>query len=267
MAHIHALVAENTPHLIDTLHAAYDQPLQIQLRGNTQVHVDIQGIVMSDERPCRRAAGNSPQHRGLNLKEVTLIQIITDGLHDIGASHKGIHNLRIHNQIHITLAIADFRICQAVELLRQRTQGLGQKVKIIHTDGNLAPAGAENLALYTDNIANIQKLELGILLLPQHIQLEINLDAAAAVHQHGKACLAMAADCHQAACDSNFFLALNLALKVLKLLQHLIGMVRNLKTVAKRSHSLCLKGCQLIPAHLQKLIHILFNNRLALILL
>ena len=58
-----ALVAVDPADLEDPLHAADQQPLQVQLGGDPQEQVDVERVVMGDERPGRRAAGDR-LHRG-----------------------------------------------------------------------------------------------------------------------------------------------------------------------------------------------------------
>ena len=62
------------------------------------------------------------QHGGLNLHEIAAIQEIADLLDDLGSLDKGILDLRVHDQVHISLPIAGIRIRQAVEFLRQGLQ-------------------------------------------------------------------------------------------------------------------------------------------------
>ena len=38
--------------LVDTVQPAHDQPLQVQLRSDAQIEIDIESIVMRDERPA-----------------------------------------------------------------------------------------------------------------------------------------------------------------------------------------------------------------------
>ena len=220
---------------------------------------------MGNKWTSRSTTSNSAQYRSLYLNIISLIQILTDGLHNISSSNKGIHNLWIHNQINITLTITNLCISQAVELLWQWTQRFGQHIKVVNTDSNLSTTGAEYMALNTNNITNIQQLELGILFLTQNIQLEINLNAAAAIHQYGETCLAMTTNSHQTASNGNFLGAFLLTFQMTKLLQYILSMMRNLKAMAKRSHPFSLKGSQLIPANLHQFIHILLNRSIFLV--
>ena len=64
-----ALVAEDPPDLEHALHAADDQPLEVQLERDAQVQLHVERVVMGDERPSVGAAGLDVQHRRLDLDE------------------------------------------------------------------------------------------------------------------------------------------------------------------------------------------------------
>ena len=62
-----ALVAEDPADLVDLLDAADQQPLQVQFQGDAQEQVDVERVVVRDERPRRGAAGDGVQRRRLDL--------------------------------------------------------------------------------------------------------------------------------------------------------------------------------------------------------
>jgi hypothetical protein len=70
-----ALVAEIAVDLVDALEAADHQPLEVQLRRDAQVHVDAERVVVRDERPRVRAAGNRLHHRRLDLEEAARVEV------------------------------------------------------------------------------------------------------------------------------------------------------------------------------------------------
>ena len=71
---VHALVAEDAADLIHSLQAAHDEPLQVQLRGDAHIHIDVQGVVVGDEGPGGGAAGDGVEDGGLHLHIAPLIQ-------------------------------------------------------------------------------------------------------------------------------------------------------------------------------------------------
>ena len=89
---------------------------------------------------------------------------------------------------------------EAVPLLGQRAQRLGEQLEGVHPDRDLACAGAEETALHPDPVADVQQLVAGELR-PQVVGAEVELDAAAPVQQVAEARLAVPAQAHDAARD------------------------------------------------------------------
>ncbi len=83
-----ALVAEVAVDLVHALEAADDQPLQIQLRRDAQVHVEVERVVMRHERPRRRTARDRLHHRRLDFEEIERIEEIAQVAHDARARAK-----------------------------------------------------------------------------------------------------------------------------------------------------------------------------------
>jgi len=79
-----ALVAEHPADLEHLLHTAHAQALEIQLRGDPQIQIQVVGVDMSDERCRVRAAVHLLQDRSLDLHVAALSQRITQGFHNIG---------------------------------------------------------------------------------------------------------------------------------------------------------------------------------------
>ena len=49
MLGVDALVAEDAPYLVDLVEPADDEPLEVQLRGDAQVKVLVEGVMVGDE--------------------------------------------------------------------------------------------------------------------------------------------------------------------------------------------------------------------------
>ena len=175
---IHTLVTEYTADLVYTLHTADDQSLQVQLQRDTKLNILIQRIVMCLERSCRSTAGIGYQHRCLHLDKVASVKEIADLLDDLGALDKGLFNLRIHDQIHVTLTIAGICICQTVEFLRKGLQTLGQQSDLLYMNRSLSCLCLEYLTFNTDDITDIIFLKICIRFLTYSISGHVALDAA-----------------------------------------------------------------------------------------
>ena len=72
------LVAEHPTDLEHPVHAADDQPLEVQLEGDPQVHRHVERVVVGDERTGVRTTGLGVQDRGLDLHEAAGLQRATE---------------------------------------------------------------------------------------------------------------------------------------------------------------------------------------------
>ena len=164
MVAVHTLVAEILANLIDTLETAHDEALQIELGGNTHIHVLVEGIEMGNERTGRGTSGNHLQGRGLHLGIAGFVQYATQGAEHGGTLQESVLDTVVDHQIDIALTVAqfwvvEFIVCHTVlvfhdgqwlERLRQQCQFLG-----VYTD--FARLGAEHKTLDTDEITDVQQ--------------------------------------------------------------------------------------------------------------
>ena len=70
-----ALIAEVAVDLVHALQAADDQALQVQLRRDAQVQIDVERVVMRDEGPRRGAAVQRLHHGRFDFDEAALLQL------------------------------------------------------------------------------------------------------------------------------------------------------------------------------------------------
>ena len=154
------LVPEVAVDLEHLLEAADGQPLQVQLRRDAQVELHVERVVVRDERPRERAAGNRLHHRRLDLEIAARGHELADRRRRRGCA---ISNTRresgIDDQIEIALAIADLDVGQAVPFLGQRHEALGEEVQARRPDRQLVGLGAEQPPLDADPVAEIEQLE------------------------------------------------------------------------------------------------------------
>ena len=76
-------VTEVTVDLKHAIETADHQTLQIQLRRDTQVHVDVERIMMGDERTRGRTARNHLHHRRFHFHKVAVNHELTNAGHDL----------------------------------------------------------------------------------------------------------------------------------------------------------------------------------------
>ena len=198
---IHALVAENPADLVHPIHAAHNEPLQGQFRGDAHVHIDIQRVVVGDKGTGGSAAGDGVQHGGLHLNVAHAVQIVAQVLDELGADDKIPLDLGIHHQVNVALTETGFLVGQTVEFIGQGQQGLAQQGDDLGADGNFLGLRLEDLALHADDVANVILLEAVVFFLAQLVDLHEDLDAAGAILQIAEHDLALTALAHQTSRD------------------------------------------------------------------
>ncbi|MNS62151.1 hypothetical protein D3C72_952010 [compost metagenome] len=204
VARAHPFVAEVAVDLEHTLEAADDQALQVQLGRDAHEHLHVQRIVVRDERLGRGAARDRVQHRRFHFHEAGVGHMAAQRRDRVGAGAEGVARFRRHDQVDIALAVLHFLVGQAVELVRQRAQRLGQQAQLAHLHRQLALVGAEQLAAGADDVAQVPVLERGVDLFADLVARDVELDLAAAVLHGGEAGLAHHALEHHAAGDRDF---------------------------------------------------------------
>ena len=203
MTGVKAFVAEDTTDLIDALEAADDQALEVELQGNAELEVLVQGVEMGLEGARCSAAGVGDQHGCLDLHEVTLCKEAADAGNNLRALDEDVAGSVAHDQVDVALAIAHIGVLQAVELLRQGSQRLGQQGQLFSMDRDLTGLGLEDKALDTDDIADIHLLEALVGILADLVAGDVDLDAAVSVLDIAERGLAHNALEHHAAGDGD----------------------------------------------------------------
>ena len=203
VAGVHALVAEDTADLVDLLEAADDQTLEVQLGCNTHVHVDVQRIVMGDERTCCRTARDGVEAGRLNFHKAAAIHEAADLAHDCRALLEGVTYLGVDDEVNVTLTVAHIGVLQTVPLLGQRNEVLGQQSQLGDLDRDLTLLGAEYLAGDADEVADVHLLKALVNVLAQCVTGDVQLETAIAVGQVCKGCLAHDALGHHTASQTD----------------------------------------------------------------
>ncbi len=199
----HAFVAEHATELVHALETADDQALQIQLGRNAQVQIDVERVVMRDERPRRGTARYRLHHRRLDLREVERIEEAAHEPHELAATAKHLARLLAHDQVDVALAQLRFRVRDAVPLLGQRPQRLRQQPDLGRVERQLAGLRLDQLAARRDDVAQVPLLEFGVHGLREPVALQHELDLARAVLQLHEARAAHDALDHEAPRDAH----------------------------------------------------------------
>ena len=216
MVLVHAFVAEVLANLVDALEAAHDEPLQVQLRGDAQVEVDVQRVVVGDEGACAGTAGDGLQDGRFHFGIAGFVQHGTHGADDFRALQEGIFHAVVHDEVHVALAVAQFGVLEgvighAVLVLHdgQRAQALGQYGQLLGVHADFARLRAEHEALHADEVAQVQQafedgvIHIFVLVRADVVAGDVHLDAPFGVLQFDERGLAHDAAAHHASRDGH----------------------------------------------------------------
>ena len=117
---VHALVAEDAAHLVDALEAAHDEALQIELRLDAKIHVDVERVVVRLERTGVRADLEGQQDGGIHLHIPVRIEVPAHRGDDLRATEEGLAHILVHDEVDVAEAVLHIDVLQPVVLFGQR---------------------------------------------------------------------------------------------------------------------------------------------------
>ena len=180
---VDALVAIDAAQLVDPLHAADQQPLQVQLQGDPQEQVDIEGVVMRGEGPRGGPAGNGVQRRALDLDKAFARERVADRLHDLRPPQETLPLALRMDQIEIPHPLPQFRVGQALVLFRRSLDALGKEVDVGGKDRQFAHLRADQFAVDADQVAQVELLGQFPILIAHLVHADRHLDSAGPIVQ------------------------------------------------------------------------------------
>ena len=151
-----ALVAEHPSDLEHLLEAAHHQPLEVELGGDAQVEVEVEGVVVGDEGLGQGPAGDGVEDRRLHLHEAPVLQPAAEQADHPAAEEERVAGLGRGEQVDVALAVAGVGVGEAVPLVGERAAGRGQQRPVVDLHRQLAPAGGHDLAGDPDPVAQGQ---------------------------------------------------------------------------------------------------------------
>ena len=260
---VHAFVAEDAADLIHPLHAADDESLQRQLGGDAHVHVDVERIVMGDERTGSRAAGDGVEDRSLDFDVTRVIHRLADAGDDLGTLDERVLDVGVDDEVDVALTIPGVRVLQAVELLRQGQQALGKEFRVGRVDGDLAGLRLEDLTGDFEDVADVPCLLKGLVVVDAEVVTgDVDLDVALAVLDLSEGRLAHDAAGDHSSADGDFpVFEVFIVVLDLHALRRLSGGHDLERVVARFLH-----GMELIDTDLAQAVGILFRSRVLLLL-
>jgi len=155
----------------------------LMLLVSPQIELDIERVVMGNERLGRRAARDRVQHRRLDLEIAAAGEMVAQHRDQPAAPSQGLATVRVHDQVEIALAVAQLDVGEAVIFLGQWPQCLGQHAQRGGVDGQFAARGAPDQPLDPDQVADIEHAQNGEARLGQKILVAENLNFAGRIVQ------------------------------------------------------------------------------------
>ena len=107
------LIPEVTVDLVDAFDPADGQPLEVELRRDPQIELNVERVVMRDERARQRAAGDRLHHRRLDLEIPAGVQERADRREGPAADLEHPARIGIHDQIEVALPVAGLDVARA----------------------------------------------------------------------------------------------------------------------------------------------------------
>lgn len=251
VAGVDAFVAENAADFVHAFHAADDKALEMELKGDAHVEVDIEGVVVGDERTRVGTAGDGVQHWGFDFEEGLAVEVAADGGDDLGAHDEGVLHVGIHDEVDVALAITELGVGESVEFLWQWAHGFAEVVVFVDFDGELAAIGDEDDAGDADDVADVGFFEEPVRFFADDVLTAVDLDVAGNIGDVGEACFALAAFCHDAAGDLDFFAAFD---EGVFLGDDLVDVVGDVKTMAEWIDAAFAQGVHLFQAYVHDLL-------------
>ncbi len=187
-------IAEIAVDLVHAVEPADHQSLQIKLRGNAQVEVEIEGIVMGDERARGGAAGDGLHHGRFHFDVAARIEEVAQaraGFQRGGRTSRGRAGSRSDPRSAGGSAIAtSARPCH---FSGSGSKALESNASCLHPDRQFIGLGAKQIPRNAHDVAHIQQLEQMEDAFANHIELDVDLQAAAVSLNMGEARLAVKA--------------------------------------------------------------------------
>ena len=214
MVAVHTLVAEVLSDFIDALEAAYDESLQIELGGDTHVHILVERIEVSDEWAGRSTTCDALQGRSLHLCITSVVKHTAQGAQYCGTLQEGVLHAVVDDEVDIALAIAQLWVIElvvshAVLVLHDREwlEALGEQAQLLGVNRDLAGLCAEDETLDADEVTDVEQffeyriVKVLVLVGTDFVAGDIDLYSSLRILQLGEACLAHHASAHHTACD------------------------------------------------------------------
>ena len=197
---VDALVAEGLAELVHAVEAADDEPLEVELGGDAERDVEVEGVHVRGEGAGRGAAVHDLQHGRLDLDVRPVVERAAQAAHDGRALAGDAARVGVDDEVDVALADPGLRVGEAGVLVGQRAQRLARQLPRRREHRQLAALAADDLAGDADVVAQVGVgLPGGEPVGADAVEADHHLQLVVAVLQRGEAELAALAAEHHAA--------------------------------------------------------------------
>ena len=151
-----ALVAKHAADLVDARVAADDEPLEVQLDGDAQVHVGVQRVPVRLEGQRVTATRDRLQDGCLDLDKAALIERRPQRANQPGPGGEVAALRGVAEQVEIALAVARLLVLESVELLGRRMQRLDEQRHGVDEHRRLTATRARDRTRDADDVAEVE---------------------------------------------------------------------------------------------------------------
>ena len=181
------------------------QPLEVQLQRDPQIQIDVERVVMRDERPRRRAAGDRVQHRSLRLDVALLAERLPYRADDSRPLQQSVEHPLVVDHVDVTVPQEHLDVARTVKLLRRSRQRFAQQRELFDENRLFAGLGDSQPTVDSDDVAKIELLDRLPRFLRHVFHRDHQLDAAGRVLNVKELQLATIVLQHDPARDANSF--------------------------------------------------------------
>src|SRR5690606_26499996 len=111
-------IAETVGKLEHPFVSSDDKAFEVGFGSDAKIDIEVQSIVMSNERLRQRARGLGLQNGGFDFDETVILQFSTDGTDDAAAYIKATTGILVHDEVEIALTVAGFQIAESMPFFR-----------------------------------------------------------------------------------------------------------------------------------------------------
>ena len=171
MGEIDSFVSEYSSDFVHSVQSSDDELLEIQFRGDSEVKIEIEGVVMGDERLRGGSSGDLVHHRSLDLslyrqriirtakrrtylEETKTVQVLSNVVDNSRPLDEDLSSLGVHNEVEISLSMPLLLILESKVLLRKLMKIRREEDHRRGGDGELGFLGSQRLSGDSDDISS-----------------------------------------------------------------------------------------------------------------